>query len=222
MYIWNSDDGRIRTPSISFVNLTDKGTYEQSIDKLGKKSGSMFYNVHIELLQTYRIWNTFGKAFTRSKPVYVDSGSIEIICLDDMDIWSRALLTQAFVLIDTRKEVTSILKFEISKSNRDKEWQKGINPQTLKSIQSKISDLKSKGKGLKILRHQFLSHKNTDLYRDADLKLPQTTDPFEMGKLADYLEIASDILNTIATDHGIQKSDYMSCQIRDPNKRRIP
>ena len=106
---------------------------------------------------------------------------------------------------------------------KNKKWQKGIRIKTLKSIQSKIYDLKSKGEGLRTLRHEFLSHKNPRLYPDANLKIPHNkSDPFEMGKLADYLEIASDILNTIAEDHGIQKMDYMLCQNRDPSKRRIP
>jgi len=222
MHFWVSNDDQIKTPSISFVDFPDEGGYEQYIDKLGDKSGKVFYNVHIELFHTYRIWNAFGKAFTRSRPVYVDVDKIQISFTDDMDIWSRALLTQAFVLIDTNPKSLSILRFEVKEDNANKKWQKGIDPETLKLIQPKICDLKSKGEGLKKLRHEFLAHKNRELYQGAHLKLPKTDEPFDMGILADYLEIASDILNIIAIRHNIQRRDYMLFRSKDPKMRRIP
>ena len=222
MYFWISNDRRIRTPSVSFVDLPGEIDYEQCIEKLGEKSGLMFYNVHMELLHAYRIWNTFGKAFTRGRPVYVDNDDVKnIIPLEEIDIWSRALLTQAFVLIDTQSKASSILKFEITESNSNEIWQNGIKPGSLKSIQDDISNLKTKGKGLETLRHRFLVHKQTP-YPDANLSIPQTKEPFEMGKLADYLEIASNILNTIAEDHSIQKTDYMLYPNQYLSKRRIP
>ena len=208
-HIWESDDGKIRTPSISLLNLIDENRYEQYIDKLGDKSGQMFYNVHIELLHTYRIWNTFGKAFTRSCPVYVENDKIQKRSPNVMDIWSRALLTQAFVLIDENPSAYSILRFEVTEANANKKWQEGIGSETLKIIQPKICELKSKGEGLKILRHGFLAHKNLDLYTDPNLKLPEKGKKFEMGRLAEYLEIASDILNTIAKNHNIEPTEYV-------------
>ena len=228
MYIWYNKNDTIRTPSISFVDFQEELIYELSIEKMGPTTGLMFYSLHIELLHTYRIWNTFGKAFTRNRPVYVDTDSIPNISPMDMDIWSRALLTQAFTLIDTNKKACSFLKFEIKEKKERKEiitytvWHIGINPKTLKSIQSKISDLKRIGKDLKNLRHNFLAHKNKNLYSNGKLKLPESKESFDMGKLADYLEIASDILNTIAKDHNIPQMDYMLCQNADPNERRIP
>ena len=194
-----------KTPGIGQLYLVSIKQNEDS----RKEHDKLFENVEglsrvycaikVELMDAYRIWNIYGRSYTRNV-TFMNSREREER-IDLLALWTEILTLRTVRLTDKSKYDEPVSVFEFLELDLDT----GLK----KKVKNSIKIVKDKTKPLRKVRNKIISHKDFDV---VDGKVNIYEPGYTIHDIADILELIGDILRCIR-DHYANDDTHVSFEL---------